>query len=241
MDNARKKYVNIDRLSSGDILALLDSNESDDEGDIENIMNDSDTEFVAGDESEISTNTIRKEDIGDQSSSVSVPEESTHILPTLKEDESNTLGQYEPNYVPTTQRTSNQSPSPANQRTSNQSPSPANLRTANQSPSAATQLTSNQSPAAAAQCTANESPNAVVTRRTSDQSSKSTPPPTVTLPQKNKKWKQSSMIKDKTKKNKRSMLYPTRITQTRKRAVSHRGRQNKEEKNQYDQEMGMGG
>ena len=218
MDNARKKYVNIDRLSSGDILALLDSTESDDEGDIENIMN-----------------------IGDQSSSVSVPEESTHILPTPNEVESNTLGQYEPNYVLTTQRTSNQSPSPAKQRTSNQSPSPANQRTANQSPSAATQLTSNQSPAAAAQRATNESPKAVVTRRTSDQSSKSTPPPTVTLPQKNKKWKQNSMIKDKTKMNKRSMLYPTRTTQTRKRAVSHRRRQNKEEKNQYDQEMGMGG
>ena len=50
MDNARKKYVNIERLSSGDIFALLDSIESDDEGDIENIMNDSDTEFVAEDE-----------------------------------------------------------------------------------------------------------------------------------------------------------------------------------------------
>ena len=45
MDNARKKYVNIERLSSGDVLALLYSIESDDEGDIENIMNDSDTKF----------------------------------------------------------------------------------------------------------------------------------------------------------------------------------------------------
>ena len=47
MDNARKKYVNIERLSSGDIFALLNSIESDDEGNIENIMNDSDIEFVA--------------------------------------------------------------------------------------------------------------------------------------------------------------------------------------------------
>ena len=74
MDNARKKYVNIEWLSSGDNFAMLDSIESDDEGDIKNIMNDSDTEFVAEDESVISTNIIRKEEIVDQSSSVSVPE-----------------------------------------------------------------------------------------------------------------------------------------------------------------------
>ena len=89
MDNARKKYVNIERLSSGDIFVLLDSIESDDEGDIENIMNDSDTEFVAEDESVISTNIIRTEEIGDQSSSVSVPEASIHILSTQNEDETN--------------------------------------------------------------------------------------------------------------------------------------------------------
>ena len=65
MGNARKKYVNIKSLSSADIFALLDSNESDDEGDIENIMNNSDAEFAAEDESVISTNIIRKEEIGD--------------------------------------------------------------------------------------------------------------------------------------------------------------------------------
>ena len=46
---------------------MLDSTESDDERDIENIMNDSDTEFVAEYESVISTNIIRKEEIGDRS------------------------------------------------------------------------------------------------------------------------------------------------------------------------------
>ena len=61
------------------------------EGEIKNIMNDSDTEFVAEDESVISTNIIRKEEIGDQSSSVSVPEASTHILPTQNEDETDTM------------------------------------------------------------------------------------------------------------------------------------------------------
>ena len=114
MDNARKKYVNIERLSSGDIFALLDSTESDDEGDIENIMNDSDAEFVAKDESAISTNILRKEEIGNQTSFVSVPEASIRILSTQNENETNTLGQDEPNSAFVTQRTSNQSPSPAN-------------------------------------------------------------------------------------------------------------------------------
>ena len=38
-------------MSSGDIFALLDSIEIDDEGDIKNIMNDSDTDFVDEDKS----------------------------------------------------------------------------------------------------------------------------------------------------------------------------------------------
>ena len=137
MDNARKKYVNIERLSSGDIFALLDSNESDDEGDIENIMNDSDIEFLAKDESVISTNIIRKEEISEQSSSASVPEASIYILLTKNEDETDTLGQDEPNSAPATQRTSNQSLSPATQLISDQSPCPVNQRTANQWPATA--------------------------------------------------------------------------------------------------------
>ena len=211
MDNARKKYVNIERLSSGDIFALLDSIESDDEGEIENIMYDSDTEFVAEDESVISINIIRKEEIGDQSSSVSVPEASIHILFIQNEDETDTLGQDEPNSAPAPQRTPNQSPSPATQctsshspspvkqRTSNQLPSPDNQHTSNQSPAATTKRTSSRSPAAATQRTGNQPNAAVVTRHISNQSSKSTPPPTVTLPKNTKKRKQSSIIKDKTK------------------------------------------
>ena len=70
MDNARKKYVHIERLYSGGIFVLLYSIESNGEGDIENIMNVSDTEFVVEDESVISTNIIRKEEIDDQSRSV---------------------------------------------------------------------------------------------------------------------------------------------------------------------------
>ena len=131
MDNARKKYVNIERLSSGDISALLDSNGSDDEKDIENIMNHSDTEFAAEDESLISSNIIRKE-ISDQSSPVSVPEAPIHIFSTQNEDETNCLGQDKPNSAPSTQRTSNQSPFPATQRASSQSPSPTTQCTSNQ-------------------------------------------------------------------------------------------------------------
>ena len=63
MDNARKNYVNIGRLFNGDIYALLDSTESDDQGDIENIMNDSGTEFKAEDESTISNNIIGKKSL----------------------------------------------------------------------------------------------------------------------------------------------------------------------------------
>ena len=82
-------------------------------------MNNSDTEFVAENESVISINIIRKEKIGEQSCSVSVSETWIHILSTQNEDETNTIGQDEPNSAPATQRTSNQSPSPANQGTVN--------------------------------------------------------------------------------------------------------------------------
>ena len=106
------------------------------------------------------------------------------------EDETNNLGQDEPNSSPATPPTSNQSYSPATQRT------------ANKSPAASTQSTSNQSPAAVTQRTADQSPAAVVTRRTFNQSSKSTRLPTVTLPKDTKKKKQSLMVKDKMKKKK---------------------------------------
>ena len=46
MDNPIKSYFKIKKLSSGDIYATLDSVENDDEEEIENVMNGSDTEFV---------------------------------------------------------------------------------------------------------------------------------------------------------------------------------------------------
>ena len=89
---------------------------------------------------------------------------------------------------------------PINVLSVNQSPAAATQHTSNQSPVAATQHTSNQSPAATTELTANQSPAAVVTKRSSDQSPESTPPPTVTQPKNTKKRKQSSMIKCKRKK-----------------------------------------
>ena len=173
----KKNYVIIERFSSRDIFSFLDSIESDDMGDIENIINDSDTEFVAEDESVIFNNIIRKHEIGDQKSFASVAEASIHIFSTKNEDKTHTLGQDESNPAPATQRTSKQSPV------------------------AATQHSSNQSPAPASQCTADQSPSPVVTRCTSNHSSKS-PPPTVTLPKNNKKLKQNLMTKERTKKEK---------------------------------------
>ena len=89
-------------VSSGDMFALLNSIKSDDEGDLAQLKammrktlkkkNDSDTEFVAEEELVISTNIIRKEEITDQSSSVSVPEASVYILSTQNEDETDNLG-----------------------------------------------------------------------------------------------------------------------------------------------------
>ena len=84
MDNARKKYVNIERLSTGDIFVFFDSTESDDVGDIENIINDSDTEFAAEHESVISTNIIRNEEISDQVAPYQFQELSTFCLPKTR-------------------------------------------------------------------------------------------------------------------------------------------------------------
>ena len=106
MDNARKKYVDIQRLSSGDTFALLNSVENNDDGDIENIMNNFGKEFVAGDDSVISTNIIRKEESRDQSITASVREASLQIFSIQNEDETNTLAQDKRNSARATQHTS---------------------------------------------------------------------------------------------------------------------------------------
>ena len=49
--NSWKRYFHIDeKASSEQMYALLDDVDSDDEDDIENLMNDSDTEFIAEEE-----------------------------------------------------------------------------------------------------------------------------------------------------------------------------------------------
>ena len=49
--NCRKRYFHIDENSNGEqIYALLDDVESADEDDIDNLMNDSDTEFIVKEE-----------------------------------------------------------------------------------------------------------------------------------------------------------------------------------------------
>lgn len=58
MGNVRKKYTNIKKLPSEDIDAPLDSVESNDEEEIENLMNYSETEFVTEDNTVISINDL---------------------------------------------------------------------------------------------------------------------------------------------------------------------------------------
>ena len=109
------------------------------------------------------------------------------------------------------------SPAATTQRISNQSASPASQRTVNQSPTAATQRTSNRSSAPSTQRASDESPSVVVTRPNSNQSFKSTPPLTVTLPKNTKKRKQSPMIKDKAKKKKVNAMRTTQPSPMKKK------------------------
>ena len=98
-----------------------------------------------------------------------------------------------------------------------------------------------QSPAAATQRTADQSPASVITRRTSDQSSKSTAPPTVTLLQNTKKWKQSLMIKGKTKREKGQCSIQQEQHKPEKEQCPARRRQNKGEKKKYNRGMEIEG
>ena len=47
LDKTRTKYKNVEQLSKGEILAMLDSIDSDDEDKMDKLMNDSDTAFVS--------------------------------------------------------------------------------------------------------------------------------------------------------------------------------------------------
>ena len=71
--NGRKRYFNIDENASTEqIYALLDDVESPDEDYIDNLMNDSDTEFIT----EITQAAIL------QNISLTTPESNLHIVPS---------------------------------------------------------------------------------------------------------------------------------------------------------------
>ena len=70
----RKRYFHIDEnASSVQIYALLDDVESPDENDIDNLMNDSDTEFIAEEEITLAAST--------QDTSLTTPETNLHVVP----------------------------------------------------------------------------------------------------------------------------------------------------------------
>ena len=73
LNNSRKRYFEIDsNTQSNEIFAMLDSVDSDEEEQIEELMNDSDTEFVVEgdmDEGEMS-----------EGQNVLVPEANVHVL-----------------------------------------------------------------------------------------------------------------------------------------------------------------
>ena len=75
LNNKRKKYVRIDRNTrSEEIFALLDEVNSDQEEDIDNLMNDSDTEFI------VNENLDNDIDSDDEPVSVLIPEANIHIV-----------------------------------------------------------------------------------------------------------------------------------------------------------------
>ena len=75
MNNNRKKYVQINSHTTSDqILELLDNVQRDEEEDIEELMNDSDTEFFANDKD--IENIVPDSDNAD----ILIPEANIHIV-----------------------------------------------------------------------------------------------------------------------------------------------------------------
>ena len=63
MDSKRKRYVQIDsNTSTNEIFALLDAVDSEDEEEIDNELNDSDTEFYIEDSAELDTPKMSNDD-----------------------------------------------------------------------------------------------------------------------------------------------------------------------------------
>ena len=73
--NSRKRYFHIDEnASSEQIYALLDDVEGDDKNDTDNLINDSDTDFIAEEEPTQATST--------QDASLTTPEANLHVVPS---------------------------------------------------------------------------------------------------------------------------------------------------------------
>ena len=76
--NGRKRYFHIDENDSNEkIYALLDDVESADKDGIDNLMNDSDTEFIAEEEITQATST--------QDTSLTTPEANLHVVPSVNQ------------------------------------------------------------------------------------------------------------------------------------------------------------
>ena len=75
LNNKRKKYARIDRNTrSEEIFAVLDEINSDQEEDIDNLMNDSETEFT------VDENLDNEIDSDDEPLSVLIPEANIHVV-----------------------------------------------------------------------------------------------------------------------------------------------------------------
>ena len=73
--HGRKRYFHTDKnAGSEQIYSLLDDVESDDKNDIDNLMNDSDTEFIAEEEITQVAST--------QDTSLTTPEANLHVVPS---------------------------------------------------------------------------------------------------------------------------------------------------------------
>ena len=73
--HGRKRYFHTDKnAGSEQIYSLLDDVESDDNNDIDNLMNDSDTEFIAEEEIAQVAST--------QDTSLTTPEANLHVVPS---------------------------------------------------------------------------------------------------------------------------------------------------------------
>ena len=73
MDKARKKYVNVEQLSNGEILAMLDRIDNHDEDKVDNLINDLDIGFASNEP------LVSESSNSNSGHPVLVPETSVHV------------------------------------------------------------------------------------------------------------------------------------------------------------------